>query len=304
MASTIFITGATGLIGQALCRRLAAEGHQLRAWVRSPGAAARKLGPKVELFDTSGGPETLLAGITGADAVINLAGEPVFGRRWNPEVKRSLVASRVELTRQIVHAIEQLSVRPRVFISASAVGYYGMRGDEPVDESGAPGDDFFGDLCQQWEAAAAPAVELGVRLVNVRIGIVLASEGGALDEMVAPVKLGIAGPLGTGRQYMSWIHIDDMVNVLCRALDDESLRGPVNATAPNPVPNREMMKTLGRVLNRPVFMPVPAFALRLLKGEMAVYLTTGQRVSPKRLQDLGFSFAYRELEQALTDLLT
>jgi len=179
MASTIFITGATGLIGQELCRRLAADGHSLRAWVRSPAAAAKKLGPKVELFDTGGGAEKMLAGITGADAVIHLAGEPVFRRRWNPEVKRSLVASRVDLTKQIVHAIEQLSTKPRVFISGSAVGYYGMRGDEIIDESGEPGDDFFGDLCQQWEAAAAPAATLGVRLVCMRIGIVLAPSGGA-----------------------------------------------------------------------------------------------------------------------------
>ncbi len=303
MARTIFVTGATGLIGQVLCRRLLAEGHTLRAWVRSPKSAAEKLGPNVALFEASGGTQRLREGIDGADAVIHLAGEPVFRRRWNPEVKRSLVASRVDLTRQIVEAMRSLSARPSVFISASAIGYYGMRGDEEVREDSEPGDDFFGQLCQQWEAAAQPASELGVRLVCMRIGIVLAPEGGALAEMVTPVKLGIAGPLGSGRQYMSWIHIDDMVNVLCLALDNDTVQGPVNATAPAPVRNRDMMKAIGKAVHRPVFMVVPGFALRLLKGEMATYLLTGQRVMPARLQQLGYPFAYPTLESALADLL-
>ncbi len=303
MAQTIFLTGATGLIGQQLCQRLLAAGHRLRAWVRSPDAAREKLGPKVELVPTSGGESALVQALEGVDWVVNLAGEPVFGRRWTPEVKRSLVASRVDLTQNLVSAMRRAKTPPSVFISASAIGYYGIREDEVVDEKSEPGDDFFGDLCQQWEAAAKPARELGTRLVNMRIGIVLAPKGGALAEMVGPVKLGIAGPLGSGRQYMSWIHIDDIIDMFIQALTDNRVEGPVNATAPNPVRNREMMKAIGRAVHRPVFMPVPGFALRLLKGEMATYLLTGQRVVPAAMQSLGFPFRYPDLESALASLL-
>jgi uncharacterized protein (TIGR01777 family) len=295
----VFITGATGFIGRKLTARLRGAGHQVTAWVRDESRARGLLGPEVGLAPAPAG---LREAIAKADAVINLAGEPVSAR-WTPSRKQAIVESRVKQTSAIASAIAQASSRPAVFISASAVGYYGDRGDEIVEDDDPPGNDFLATVCRNWEAAALEAAKSGVRVFIPRIGIVLGADGGALARMVMPFRLGMGGPLGSGRQYVPWIHLNDQLAVMMAALEDLRMSGPMISAAPNPVTSRELAKAIGTVLNRASFMPVPTIALRILLGEAAAMVLTGQRVRPRRLEQSGFTWRYPMITAALTDLL-
>lgn len=276
------ITGSSGLIGTALRRALAGAGDEAVALPRRPGP-------------------TDLAGL---NAVVHLAGEPVAEKRWTAEQKRRIRESRVEGTRALVDGLRALDLRPSVLVSGSAIGYYGDRGDEPLDETSRPGTDFLAEVCSAWEAEARRAEELGVRVVPIRTGLVLAREGGALPKLVMPFRFFAGGPLGGGEQWMSWIHLDDQVGLIRHALVNDSLRGPMNLTAPNPVRNRTMARAIGRVLGRPWIAPAPRFALQLVLGERVEVLLASQRVLPKVAEADGYSFRFAELDPALRDLLT
>lgn len=241
--------------------------------------------------------------LDGAEGVINLAGESIVAKRWTPAQKQRMADSRVATTRALITAINRAARRPAVLISASAIGYYGPHGEEPLEEDAPPGSDFLAQLCQQWEGAARDAEPLGVRVVRLRIGLVLARDGGALAKMLPPFQWGLGGPLGSGRQLMSWVHRDDVVGLIRWALEDVRVSGALNATAPNPVTMRAFASTLGRVLHRPAIAPVPAVVLRLVLGEVAEMLVTGQRVLPAKAQQMGYPFRYATLEAALSACL-
>lgn len=304
----VFITGGTGFVGPALVQRLRRDGHSLRLWVRAPARAREQLdgfsaglAEQVELVAASGGATAMQAAIADADAIVNLAGEPVIGKRWTPRQKQSLAASRVGVTDQIVAAIAA-TPRPRVLVSTSAVGYYGDPGAREVDEDSPPGTGFLAELTVAWEQAALRAASSDTRVVLVRIGLVLGRGGGVLGQMLPAFKLGVGGPLGSGDQYFPWVHLDDLVELFAAALTDAKLRGPVNGVAPGIVTNREFARALGRAVHRPAFLRVPSFALRLALGEAASALTAGQRVVPRRTQALGFVFKHPELDAALAEL--
>jgi len=296
----IVMSGASGLIGSALGPALASQGHEVVPLVRRrprPGERAIGWDPAAGTIDRTGG------GLEGSDVVINLAGENVFGR-WTAEKKRRIRESRVNGTRLVSETIAGLARRPSVLLAASAIGYYGDRGDEELTEQSAPGDDFLAQVTRDWEAATAPAARAGIRVVNLRFGVVLSPAGGALAKMLPPFRLGLGGRVGSGQQFLSWIALDDAVAAILHALTTASLAGPLNVTAPHPVTNRDFAKTLGRVLGRPAVLPVPAFALRMAFGtEGADMLQSGQRVLPARLLASGFRFQYGEVEAALRDLL-
>lgn len=293
----VLVAGGTGFIGRALTGALAAERHEVRALTRRPeegGAHAVRWNPAAGDLDR--------AGLAWADAVVNLAGATI-ARRWTPRVTREIRESRVDATRFLARALAALARPPRVLVSASAIGYYGDRGDELVDESSAPGEDFLSQVTRDWESAAAPAAAAGIRVVLPRIGLVVAPRGGLLAPLLPIFRLGLGGPLASGRQWWSWITLDDLVGVITFALREEALRGPVNAVAPHPVTNADFARTLGRVLRRPALIPVPAFALRLRYGKAADgALLTGCRVSCARLVAAGFTFRAPELEPALRSL--
>ncbi|HXR35141.1 MAG TPA: TIGR01777 family oxidoreductase, partial [Candidatus Binataceae bacterium] len=299
----IFITGATGFIGRALTLRLLGGGHEVVAWVRSAARAASLLGSDVELVAASGGDQALSGEVARADAVINLAGEPVLGGRWSASRREALSRSRIGLTTSIADAIGRAGKRPAVLVSASAVGYYGDRGAEVVDENSPGGSDFLAGLCRDWEQAAQRAAQAGVRVFIPRIGVVLGLDGGALAQMLPPFQFGAGGPIGNGRQYMPWIHLFDLVELIATALEDPRYAGPAIAAAPYPVTSREFAHTLGRVAHRPSFLPVPAVALRVIFGDGASVLTSGQRVNPARLKELGFRWRFETLEAALGNIL-
>ena len=291
---TVAISGATGLIGRALVARLRGQGHTVRRLLRS----TRDAGPDDIQWDVASG---ALSGhaLAGVDAIVHLAGEPV-AHRWTNARKRAIRDSRVRGTAQLASAVRAMDRPPRVLLSGSAIGYYGDRGDELVDETAPPGDDFLARVCVDWEAEAAPVVEAGVRLVLLRTGIVLSPQGGALARLLPIFRLGGGGPLGAGTQWMSWIGLHDHVRAMEHALNSDSVRGAVNLVAPNPVTNAEFATTLGRVLARPAFVPAPAFALELLYGEMSrATLLSGQRVIPRTLVGTGFEFDQPTLEGAL-----
>jgi uncharacterized protein (TIGR01777 family) len=291
---TVAVSGATGLIGTALVERLRARGHTVRRLLHSAPSSA----PGDVVWDPASGalPATALEG---ADAVVHLAGEPV-AHRWTAERKRAIRESRVRGTEQLASAVRAMAVKPRVVLSGSAVGFYGDRGDETVDESAAPGNDFLAGVCVDWERAAGPIAGVGVRLVQLRTGIVLNPAGGALARLLPIFRVGAGGPIGSGRQWMSWIGLHDHVRAMEHALLTDAVRGPVNLVAPNPVTNADFAATLGRVLARPALVPVPSFALELLYGEMArATLLAGQRVVPLALLGSGFEFAEPTLEGAL-----
>lgn len=289
------ISGATGFIG----RRLVAAVEQPVVVSRDAAGARRDL-PGVEAFawDMMAGPP-LPQALAGVEAVFHLAGEPVAEGRWNDAKKRRIHDSRTVGTANLVRAIEAASPRPKVLVCASAVGYYGSRGDEILDETTSPGDDFLAHVCRDWEAAAGQARQLGVRVVNVRIGIVLGPGGGALGKMLLPFKLGLGGRLASGEQWMSWVHVDDVVGLMLHAAQHDDVAGPINAVSPAPVTNREFTRTLAGVLHRPAFFPAPAFALRLAVGEFAGVLLGSQRVMPRVAQRTGYPFWYSELAAAL-----
>jgi uncharacterized protein (TIGR01777 family) len=238
--------------------------------------------------------------LAGRDAIVHLAGEPV-AQRWTDDARRRILDSREGGTRVLVDAIAKADPKPRALISAGAVGYYGPHGDEPLDEDSPPGSDFLARVCAAWELEANKA--RGLRVVIVRTGVVLDQHGGALSKMLLPFKLGGGGPVAGGNQYMPWIHVDDVVGIYLRAIDDPAWSGPVNATAPDPVTNRTFSKALGRALHRPAVAPIPAFAIRLLYGDMAEIVTTGQRVLPKRTQALGYTYQHTNLDDALESAL-
>jgi uncharacterized protein (TIGR01777 family) len=291
----ITLTGATGFIGGHLVKRLAASGHELTILTRHPRGGAN---PRYIAWDATSVPPPAALD---AHAIVHLAGEPV-GQRWTGEVKRRIRASRIEGTRAIVGGIAAARNRPKVLVSASAIGIYGSRGDEVLTERSAAGSGFLEDVTMEWERESARANDAGVRVVNPRIGIVLGRGGGALERMLPPFKAGAGGKLGSGHQWMSWIHIDDVAGLIQLALENEELRGALNLTAPNPVTNADFTAELAGALRRPALVPVPVFALKLLFGEMADVLLSSQRVIPQAALDAGYRFVYPELGPALRDL--
>jgi uncharacterized protein len=298
----VLVTGATGLIGSHLCRELSGAGKTVIGLSRSPESADRLAVAKLEKWDPKSGrfPSESLSGI---EAVVHLAGEPIVARRWTNDQKKRIRDSRVLTTRALVDAFRGLDQKPATFVCGSAVGFYGDRGDEILDETAPPGTGFLSEVCQEWESEAARATELGVRVIQVRTGVVLSSDGGALPKMLAPFKLGVGGRLGSGRQWFPWIHIDDIVGIFHHALLTSSLEGPVNGAAPEAATNAEFTRQLARVLHRPAFLPVPEFALRALMGEMADALFASQRVAPKAALDWKYQFRFPQLAAALESLL-
>jgi uncharacterized protein len=294
----VAVVGATGLVGRRLCATLIARGDEVRAVSR--GGEAGIMGAADVRWDPADGPPPAAA-LDGADAVVNLAGAPIAGRRWTAARKRLIRESRITTTRLLAGALGA-DDRPRTLVNASAVGYYGPR-EEVVDEDSPPGSDFLADTCVAWEREALRAEERGVRVVRVRTGIVLAREGGALPQMARPVRLFAGGPIGGGRQWVPWIHIDDEAGLILQALDRDDLRGPLNAVAPRPVRQRELVRALGRVLDRPTLVPAPAVAVRLALGEMATVALDGQHVIPRVAEEAGHEWAFADVEAALRDLL-
>jgi uncharacterized protein len=311
-APRVTVTGATGLIGPQLTAALLARGAQVTVLSRDPDRARAKLG-EVTAFSWDPMSEAAPAeALGGRDAVVHLAGAPV-AQRWSEEAKEEIRASRVTGTRNLLAGLAACGEidggsagsdgRPRTLVSSSAIGYYGPHGEEPLDEDAPPGEDFLARVCVEWEAEAARASDLGLRVVQVRTGIVLDAAGGALQKMLTPFRLGVGGPVAGGRQYMSWIHADDVVGMLLTAIEDERWVGPINATAPEPVTNAAFSRALGRVLHRPALLPVPGLALRALYGEMAEIVTTGARAVPAKALVLGYEFSQPRLEQALRSAL-
>jgi hypothetical protein len=295
----ILISGSHGLVGKALVRSLVEDGHEVVRLIRR-GHNIGEL--QIEWHPNQGRIDA--QHLEGFAAVVHLAGESIASGRWTGEKKRSIRDSRVKGTSLLSEAIAQLSRPPAVFISASAIGYYGNRGDEELTETSPPGNDFLASVCVEWEAATRPAVEKGIRTVITRFGVILDRDGGALAKMLTPFRMGIGGRVGDGRQWMSWIALDDVINALKFLLLDSVVHGPVNIVAPNPVTNAEFTKSLGRVLSRPTFLPVPAFGARLAFGELAdALLLSSQRVEPAVLTERGFAPYWPRLEPALQHLL-
>jgi uncharacterized protein len=298
----VAVTGATGNIGRALVRELTAQGDEVTALSRNAVRAKETLGIEAVGWERPKSERPPAEALRGRDGVVNLLGEPL-AQRWTEEAKREIRDSRILGTRNLVAALAELleGERPRVLVSQSAVGWYGARGDEPVDESEPAASGFEAQTTVDWEAEARRAEELGVRVVTTRTGVYLSQTGGALETMLPPFRLGVGGPVAGGKQYVSWVHLDDVVGALAFCLRTEAASGPVNVTAPEPVTNREFSKALGRVLRRPAVLPVPALALNVLYGEMAVVVTTGRRAVPARLRELGYEFRRPELEDALRE---
>lgn len=290
----VLITGGTGFIGRALCKQLFQAGHHITVLTRNSAAVAL---PGVRLISR-------LDEAQGVDAVVNLAGEPLAEGRWNAARKQCFRDSRIGTTQALLSWIKSLPQRPRVLVSGSAIGYYGASDDRLLDEAAPSGEDFAATLCRDWETEALKARALDLRVCTLRIGIVLGADGGALAKMLPPFKLGAGGPMGSGAQWMSWVRRSDLINLICWLLGNEAASGAYNGTAPVPVTNREFARTLGAVLKRPAVLPMPAFVLKLMFGEMAEsLLLSGQRVVPSKAEAEGFVFEHRELEPALRDLL-
>lgn len=295
----ILITGSSGLIGSVLVPLLKGHGHQVVRLVRHKTAN----GKDVAVWDPNEG-KLETSSLEQTDAVVNLAGENIAGSRWTEEHKKRIRESRVRGTQLLSESLAQLAVPPRVLVSASAVGYYGSRGDEVLTEDSPPGSGFLTEVCKEWEEATEPARQKGIRVVKLRIGMVLSGKGGALTAMLPAFKMGAGGKVGNGRQFVSWIAIDDLARAIAHSIGTESLSGPVNASSPKPVRYEEFAKTLGKVLGRPSFLPLPAFAVRLLFGQMAdELLLASQRVQPWRLQGSGFAFQFPDIESALSYVL-
>ncbi len=318
MASRVAVTGATGLIGRSLVSELQAQGWQVTVLSRNAERARAQLkGVEAVGWDPMSEPAPAEV-LAGCDAIVHLAGEPV-AQRWTASAKRAIRESRVTGTRNLVNGLRALNshsstqapgdaqatpaIRPTTLIASSAIGYYGSHGDEPLDEEASAGRDFLAHVCAAWEAEAQGAAEFGMRVVQIRTGVVLDSSGGALAKMLLPFRLGIGGPVAGGEQYMSWIHRADLVGMMAAALRSESWSGPINATAPTPVTNREFSRALGHVLHRPSLLPVPALALRMLYGDMAAIVTAGARVLPAKPLMLGYRFRHPELDEALRSAL-
>lgn len=320
----VVVTGGSGFIGRHLTESLLSQGHAVTVLTRSPkprlpGGAAAVVWPGEKTNEPGHsrpghGPEAVnsipadVPGwrrvLEGADAVVNLAGEPIAAKRWNASQKERILHSRVRSTRALIDALGEVRQKPRVLISGSAVGYYGPRGDEEVIESDGPGRDFLSGVCTAWEESALRAEKLGIRVVLLRTGLVLGADGGALPRLLFPFRIFAGGRLGSGRQWMPWIHMEDMVGIINFTISNDKARGPVNAAGPNPETNYHFSRIIGRVIRRPSRLPVPGPALRLLLGEMAgPLLLSGQRALPARALDLGYRFRHRELEPALRSIL-
>jgi uncharacterized protein len=298
----VAVTGATGLIGTRLVRALQARGDEVTVLSRNPLRAREALGDvDAHAWTPIDGPAPAAA-LGGRDGVAHLAGEPV-AQRWTDAARRRIHDTRERGTRNLVEGLGAADPRPRVLVSASGVDYYGPGGDQPLTEESPPGDDFLARVCVAWEREARAAAELGLRVVNVRTAVVLDASGGALGKMLPFFRLGIGGPVAGGRQYMPWIHADDIVGIYLAALDDESWSGPVNAGVADPPTNREFSRALGRALHRPAFAPTPALAVRLLYGDMAAIVTDGQRIVPTRALEHGYVFRHTDLDEALRDAL-
>lgn len=294
----VAVSGGTGFIGRPLVDRLLAAGHRVRLLSRSPGSVKPREGVEATAFDAMAGGAA--PDLTGCEAVIHLAGEHI-DKRWTEPRKQKLTESRLQGTRAVVEGALR-SGTVRTLVSASGVGIYGPHGDEELDERSPAGRDFLAKLCEAWEAAAFTAQKGGLRTVVVRIGIVLDPEGGALQKMLPPFRLGLGGPLGNGRQWMSWVHLQDLVSVLIHALEKPQVEGVLNGTAPRPVTNAELARALGKALHRPAVMRTPALLIKLLFGEMSTLVVDGQKALPKRTLESGFTFAYPELEGALAEM--
>jgi len=297
----ILVSGSSGLIGSAISDALARDGHTISRLVRPASSARKQAGdvawdPVAHTFDA--------AAVDGADAVVHLAGASIAGGRWTAARKNLLRTSRIEATRHLVESLGALARPPKIFLGASAIGYFGDRGDESLDEQSAPGTDFLAKLVQEWEREEAAASRFGARVVSMRTGIVLAGNGGALPRMVTPFKFGAGGRLGTGRQWMSWIALRDVVGIAKFALANTTLVGPIDVVSPEPTRNADFTRALAEVMRRPAIFPAPAFALRIALGEMAdALLLSGQRVFPRRLEASGYVFAQTDLRSALREAL-
>ncbi len=292
----ILITGGTGFIGSALCSRLVADNHHLVVLSRHP----ERIKPPVQGIDSLDNLNDDIA----FNAVINLAGEPIVNKRWTDQQKQRILKSRLDTTQALIEYFDRIDPKPGVFISGSAIGYYGVgKTDDPIDETGSGDESFSSQICRQWEAIALKAEPLGIRTCLLRTGIVLGN-GGALAKMLLPFKLGAGGRMGSGTQWMSWIHIRDLIGIVLYCIENDSIQGPVNGTAPSPVTNLQFTKALGKVLNRPTFFPMPAAAITLLMGRMGEeLLLAGKRILPRKIQDAGYTFAYENLEEALADVV-
>jgi uncharacterized protein (TIGR01777 family) len=302
----LFLMGGTGLVGSRLVRRLLDRKDDVVLLTRRPEVARQKWGEALKVV--AGDP--MQAGdwagaVDDCDAVVNLVGEGVFNRRWRAWFKQLLYDSRIKSTANVVEALAKSprtpAGRPKTLVNASAIGYYGPHGDEELTEDSPPGDDFLATLCVDWEKAARAAEAHGVRTVVVRVGVVLDRAGGALKQMLTPFKCFVGGPVGSGRQYVSWIHHEDLVGLILLTLDNAEASGPMNGTAPEPVSNKRFSKALGRALGRPSFLPTPKLALRVMLGPVATLVTTGQHVLPKRALGLGYAFKFPEIEAAMRD---
>lgn len=300
----IFITGGTGFIGKHLIKALLMDGHSVKVLTRNEEKAEKVFGSQVKVV--GGNParrEKWTEALEGCDAIINLCGEPILAKKWTEQRKRILLNSRILPTRIIIESIEKLENKPEVLINGSAIGYYSGRGDKKITEDESAGNDFGASLCKEWEDEARRAEGYGVRVVAIRTGFVLGHGEGGLTNMLTPFKFFAGGPIGSGKQYISWIHINDEVGIIKMALTNKDIKGPINATAPNPVTNREFSKTLGRVLGRPSWLPVPPFMLKLLFGEGAALLAEGQHAIPQKALNAGYKFQFETLEPALQDVL-
>jgi len=298
----VVITGATGTIGRKLCSELALRDYQLVIFSRDPDKARASV-PGAAVKWTPEEEGAWDSAIDGAYGVVHLAGASIFGKRWSETYKQEIRDSRVIGTRGMVNAMAAAQRKPSVFVCGSAIGYYGPSDDTELDESAPPGNDFLAQIGIEWEREGARAEEYGIRTVLLRTGIILDPSGGALAQMVPPFKFFVGGPVLPGNQWFSWIHIDDEVALIIKALEDSRISGPLNATAPHPQTNRDFSATLGKVLGRPSWLPVPTFALNAMFGELGTMLSTGQRVIPTKALDLGYEFTYPTSEQALRDLL-
>ena len=296
----VLITGGTGFIGKVLCKRLLAEGHSLFILTRRP---ENVMGQVKAISQLSELPDSSEA--SRIDAVINLAGEPIANKRWSVKQKELIISSRLDTTRKLIDYFKEVTHLPSVFISGSAIGYYGAGVSNEVHKENAAGDDSFSSkLCQQWESTALEAEGMGIRTCLLRTGIVLGKDGGALSKMLLPFKLGLGGRVGRGDQWMPWIHVDDLVSIILHCIDNESLSGPLNGTAPSPVSNSAFSRELARALRRPALFPLPAFVVRLLMGEMGEeLLLSGKRIVPAKLLHSGFDFQYESLPVALRNIV-
>lgn len=300
----IIITGATGLIGRKLSQKLSEAGHQIIVFSRNASSAKNILKKDFTYIDWDySRSDNWIESISTADAIVHLAGINLFAKRWNKKFKEEILASRKETTKALVDAVKLSQAKPEVFVSASGVGYYGDCGDKQLDENSPAGNDFLAEVCKVWEAEAAEVEQAGVRRVSVRTGIVLSKEDGALKRMLLPFKLFVGGPLGNGKQWFPWIHIDDIVGIYFHAIENQNLSGAVNAASPNICTMKEFAKTLGKVLHRPSLFPVPELALKIAIGEAGKVVLMSQRVKVNKLLESGYKFKFENLEEALRNLL-